>query len=114
MISRLSNRIVQSLYKSGAIPAEEKELYNYGFFLLLSKMFFLGIAMAFGAIWNVFWESLLFYIMFSILREYAGGVHASKEAICLISTTTSMFFVLGAFIFLMSGIVGILQLLCFV
>lgn len=92
MISRLSEKIARTLGKSGTIPVEEQELYGYGFFLILSNLIFLVMTMVFGAIFEVLWESIVFYIMFIALRGYAGGAHASKESTCFICTSTSLFF----------------------
>ena len=91
MISSLSSLITEALYKSQVIAEEDKELYMYGFFVLLSKGLFFLISAFFGWILGVPWESIVFYIMFSSLRCYAGGFHASKESICTCCTTVSLF-----------------------
>ncbi len=91
MISKLSNQIVNLLCDTNAITKDEQELFRYGFFLLLSRMFFFIVTLLFGLFWGVPWESMVFYLTFSVLREYAGGVHASKEVSCMFFTTTSMF-----------------------
>ena len=90
MISRLSKCISEYLCKMNVIPLEDRELYAYGFFLLLSRGIFLVTTALIGAILGIFWESVLFYTIFSLLREYAGGVHASKETVCLICTILMM------------------------
>lgn len=91
MISSLSSIITEALYKSQVIAEEDKELYTYGFFVLLSKGLFFLISAFYGWMLGVLWESIVFYIMFSTLRSYAGGFHASKESICTCCTTASLF-----------------------
>lgn len=91
MISSLSSIITEALYKSQVIAEEDKELYTYGFFVLLSKTLFFLVSALFGWIFGVLWESMVFYIMFSTLRSYAGGFHASKESVCTLCTTVSLF-----------------------
>lgn len=91
MISRLSSIITEALYKSQVITEEDKELYIYGFFVLFSKCLFFLVSALFGWMLGVLWESLVFYIMFSMLRCYAGGFHASKESVCTYFTTVSLF-----------------------
>lgn len=91
MISRLSSIIAEALYKSQVIAEEDKELYTYGFFVLLSKTLFFLISTLFGWVFGVLWESMVFYIMFSTLRSYAGGFHASKESVCTCCTTVALF-----------------------
>ncbi len=44
MISKLSNRITQNLLKRNIISDEEKELYEYGLFMITSYLAF-GICM---------------------------------------------------------------------
>lgn len=91
MISSLSILITEALYKSQVIAEEDKELYVYGFFVLLSKGLFFLVSTFFGWTLGVLWESIVFYIMFSTLRSYAGGFHASKESVCTCCTTVSLF-----------------------
>lgn len=91
MISSLSSIITETLYKSQVIAEEDKELYTYGFFVLLSKGLFFLVSALFGWMLGVLWESIVFYIMFSMLRSYAGGFHASKESVCTCCTTASLF-----------------------
>lgn len=90
MISTLSSSISEKLCSANVISRDEQELYSYGFFLLLSRGIFFAVAAVFGILFGTFWESILFYILFSTLRGYAGGIHASKEAVCMISTTFSL------------------------
>lgn len=91
MISSLSSIITEALYKSQVIAEEDKELYIYGFFVLLSKGLFFLVSAIFGWMFGILWESIVFYIMFSTLRCYAGGFHASKESVCTCCTTIALF-----------------------
>ena len=59
--------------------------------MILSYFFFLIFTCFLGGIFGIFWESVLFYLSFSVLREYAGGFHATKEIVCLLSTSCSIF-----------------------
>lgn len=90
MISKISGIITEKLLTKGCITESDKELYEYGFFLLLSYSFFFSVTIVFGLFFRKLRESILFYISFSILREYAGGYHAKKEITCFISTTCSL------------------------
>lgn len=90
MISNISTRIATNLYKESIISEEDIELYAYGFFVLLSKLMFCVIAILFGAIFNIIPESILFYILFSLIRSYAGGIHAPSEWQCTSFTSISM------------------------
>lgn len=86
MISALAARIAEALCASATINKDEESLYQYGFALLLSHLFYFAITALFGLLLHVFWESVIFYIMFSFLRSYAGGIHSRSETICMALT----------------------------
>jgi accessory gene regulator B len=71
------------------IPEEEKELYIYGFYMVFSYTFYCIFAALLGVIFHLLAESILFFLLFSLIRSYAGGVHASTEISCMICTSLS-------------------------
>ncbi len=87
MISKLSNRITQKLLKRNVIPEEDQELYAYGLFMIISYTAFFMIAIVFGVILNITFSSIIFFISFCLIRNYAGGIHANSEIKCSIITT---------------------------
>lgn len=90
MISKLSNYLTEKLLSNGTIIDEDKELYIYGLFMLLSQLMFFIIACIFGLILGCVLESIIFYIAFQFIRRYAGGYHASTETRCEILSTLSI------------------------
>lgn len=86
MISKLSKKIVNQLN----ILDDEQELYEYGFFILLSQILYFIIAIIIGTICGTVFESIIFYIAFQFIRRYAGGYHASTETRCEIFSTLSI------------------------
>ena len=90
MISKLSERIAVGLKQSSIIEEDDVELYAYGFYILISKLLFLIIALILGVILNIVFESIVFYVSFSIIRAYAGGVHANREWKCFLYTSISI------------------------
>lgn len=111
MISRLSSIITEALCKSQVIEETDKELYIYGFFVLLSKGLFFLVSTIFGWMFGILWENIAFYIMFSNLRCYAGGFHASKESVCTCYTTVALFLAsLG--IWILSKVESVIVPLC--
>lgn len=103
MITRLGDIIARKLVISGSIPSEDAELYAYGFFLLLSKELYLILISILGAVLGIFWQSILFYLLFSVLREYAGGIHAKTELGCMLSTTLALFLSVGTLRYLVQS-----------
>lgn len=90
MISKLSKIIVSKLSDSQVISYEDKDLYIYGYFILLSHLYFFVFTIIIGLIFNILPESILFYLSFTLIRSYAGGIHAKTELICMICTSVSI------------------------
>lgn len=90
MATTLAERIVGKLIAASAVEEVDRELYVYGFFLLITRFFFFLVTIAFGCLFGIPFESVIFYIVFILLRSYAGGVHAKTEVACTIWTTLAM------------------------
>lgn len=87
MISNLSKKVVKKLIASGNISSSERELYEYGIFILMSNILYIVVTAILGLAFGLFYQSLLFFIVFMVIRQYAGGYHASTELRCEIFTT---------------------------
>lgn len=96
MISKLSERLTKKLLKNSNTSEEERELYIYGFFMLLSHLMYFILASFFGLIFGCFIESAVFYIAFQFIRRYAGGYHASTEMRCEIMSALSILLCIAA------------------
>lgn len=90
MISKLSTHITKRLLSNGTISIEDKELYVYGIFMLISQFMFFIFTSILGLILGCFIESIIFYIAFQFIRRYAGGYHAATETRCEILSTLSI------------------------
>lgn len=90
MIGTLSKKITNTLIEKESISKDDRELYEYGFFILLSNLYFTVITCLCGLIFGVFFQSLIFFISFMLIRKYAGGYHAKTEARCQIFSTLSI------------------------
>ena len=90
MINKLSTFFTEKLLSNGTISDEDKELYIYGLFMLLSQLMFFIIACIFGFVLNCIIESIIFYIAFQFIRKYAGDYHAATETRCEILSTLSI------------------------
>ena len=90
MINNLSTRLTDKLLSKGSITEDERELYIYGFFMLLSHLMYLVLACIFGLLFECFFEIIIFYVAFQFIRRYAGGYHAATETRCEILSTLSI------------------------
>lgn len=91
MIGRIASGVVEKLTDSTTISDTEKELYLYGFFILISQILYFIITIIVGILLDIVSLSVVFYISFQFIRRYAGGIHASSELKCEIISTTSIF-----------------------
>lgn len=90
MISNLSEKFTDSLLKKKHISEEERELYIYGFYIMLSYLTYFVLAFIFGIVFGCVFESIVFYISFQFIRRFAGGYHAATETRCQIISTLSI------------------------
>lgn len=90
MATRIAEYITQKMLASSVIEEDDRELYNYGFFLLITRIFFFLVTVFVGFLLDIPGESILFYVVFFRLRSYAGGVHARTEMTCTILTTLAL------------------------
>ena len=90
MISKLSTYLTEKLLSNGTINEENKDLYIYGLFMLISHLMFFIISCVFGLILGCVFESIIFYVAFQFIRRYAGGYHAASETRCEILSTLSI------------------------
>lgn len=90
MINKLSFRLAEKLLSNGSITENERELYIYSFFILLTQTLYLVLACFFGIIFGCLGESLIFFIAFMFIRKYAGGYHAKTETRCEILSALSI------------------------
>lgn len=84
MFTQFATCVTAWLSRTGVIQHDDTELYQYGFFILLTGIFHFIVTLVLGFFFNVFCESIVFYIMFTLLRSYAGGIHAKTEGLCLV------------------------------
>lgn len=92
----ISEKIANSLIKTGSIPSEEKQLYEYGIRLGILQIINLLTILAIGLIMGMGLESLVFLIACAPVRSYTGGYHASTPLKCyLLSIPLSLAVLLG-------------------
>lgn len=90
MILELARKLTSKLYPE--IDSEQADLYAYGFFVLFSKGLSFAEVLLSGIILHNVWNAIVFYCVFTPLREYSGGIHARKEKNCIFCTALALFF----------------------
>lgn len=90
MIGNLSYKVAKKFINYSEKCYNEIAIYQYGFFVLFSNVIFFLLTMILGALYDVLFSSIVFYITFFSIRQYAGGYHAATETKCEIMTTLSI------------------------
>ena len=93
----LSRRFVEFMLENKIIPEQDKEIYRFGFVLMLRIILNVLTLLFIGTCFNMIVESITFLIFSLMLRSYSGGFHSDNPVICfLISVlaTISMLFVI--------------------
>lgn len=78
----MATTITDYFIKNNVIMVDKKEVYIYGFEVLLSSMVYIAILIGLSIITNTFLESIIFFIGFYIYRTLAGGYHARTYLKC--------------------------------
>lgn len=88
MIRHLSSSVTKWLLRSGAISAEETELYDYAISLVVLTLAPLVLAAAIGAMMGMLPESMLMILPFLFLRKFSGGFHLESPFLCFVSSVS--------------------------
>ncbi|MGI6084818.1 MAG: accessory gene regulator ArgB-like protein [Acetivibrionales bacterium] len=84
MLEKLSERFTDFLSVKGIIQEENREIYIYGFIALLSTIINIAIVLTIGITAGIFLETIIFFLMFGVLRVYCGGYHAETHISCIL------------------------------
>ena len=88
--SKIASVLTRMFTEERLIDNEDQDLYEYALFNILSYLFFLTLAMLVGFMLGMFFESVLFFVSFCLVRNFAGGIHADTERKCTIVSTFSI------------------------
>lgn len=87
-MKQISSSIADFYIKRNIIKSDEKEVYQYGFELILNDVITFGLILLLSILfWNVRY-GIEFLFVFCLTRIYCGGYHASKSYICRITMIT--------------------------
>ena len=84
MKSKAFEKITNRLIESGAISAEDKDIYEYGLKHICDMFLNIMTTLVIGFIFGMIWQSIIFMVSYIPLRSYAGGYHARTQLRCYI------------------------------
>lgn len=99
-MKRISSKIISLLCKNNILERDKQELYIYALEILLQSILHFSTAIIIGCIFGMALESFLMFLSFSLVRRFAGGLHAKTPLRCYftsIAAITSMLFLIWIF-----------------
>lgn len=87
-MERLAEQLTCYLLKQHAIRAEETEVYRFGFQMGLEVLTFHAAGLIMAAILHQMPEYILFTLVFTLIRSYAGGLHLATFGRCFCASLT--------------------------
>ena len=113
MKNNISARITDSLVEAGAVPTEDKALYEYGIRQGIVLVINIATAVLIGLVLEMFWQSIIFLLAYNPVRIYAGGYHARTPLACYLLSIPMMFaLLLGIRMIPWNGYVCVIVLIC--
>lgn len=88
-MDKLVDKIIENMKKNDSLTDDE-ELVRFGLVVIIEKAIFICIIAAFGLLMNCFWESAVFTVSFTLLREYGGGYHAETKKKCFVLSVLTL------------------------
>lgn len=84
MIQRLVRGIVEYGVITGGIKPDDRDVYTYGYTLLLETSICIVAMGCIGELFNLLFEVIVFSIVFIPLRSFGGGIHADQDWKCIL------------------------------
>ncbi len=116
-MNRLASAITNYYCKKNIIAEDKKEIYCYGFQLIMADIINYTIIIALGIILNRIIDSMVFLIILCGIRQFSGGFHAKTFAVCRLSLIATYICVLSLS-FIISKInnvyVVLINVICFI
>ena len=82
----MKKKIINCISKYVDADEDMLVIYKYGIDIIINKLVHIFFICIIGYLYNVLFETVLFLVFYSTLREYSGGFHASTKIRCFICT----------------------------
>lgn len=86
----ISKKFISLLCENNIVERDKQELYAYAMEILLSSTLHFLTTIVIGFACGMFAESLLLFVVFSLVRRFAGGFHASTPLKCYFSSIAAI------------------------
>lgn len=96
MEEKISDAICSKWIEKKVIPFEYKDVYVYGFEMLISTLVNIAVILLLGMFLNQLDMTIIFLFLFIFLRRLTGGYHANTRLQCRIYTLSAYLIVIAA------------------
>ena len=93
-MDRISNAITDFYIRKNYIPSDKKDIYCYGFKLIIADIINFLMVLFFGALLGMAVESVAFLLTLCGIRIFSGGFHAETFWLCRLSMLITFAFVM--------------------
>lgn len=93
-MNMLANIITTHCIKKNIISKEKKEIYMYGFKLIIADIINFLIIILLGTVFKRIFDSIVFLVVLCGLRQFTGGFHAKTFWLCRTSMIITYFSVM--------------------
>lgn len=94
-MEHLSEIVADFYVKRDIIETGDKEIYQYGVFLILNEVFTFLLIFILSILMKKFRFALEFLIPFCVTRIFCGGFHAKKVFICRFTMISTFLFIVA-------------------
>lgn len=103
MIDRIACVIVETQIKAGLLKDEERDIYKYGYVLVIETLLNILVGILIGFVFRAIDTVMIFWLLYIPLRIFCGGWHAKESWQCLIASNVILLFVIRVEEILPSG-----------
>lgn len=89
-MEEIAHTLTNYLIRKNVIAMERSSIYKYGILIGLEVCLNTVISIIIAVLCHMEWETLVFFVVFTLLRSYAGGLHLSSYSSCLICSCMSL------------------------
>lgn len=89
-MEKISHVLTDYLVCKGKISIDRSCIYQYGFQIGLEVSLNTLISILIAVFFQMEWETVIFFVVFTVLRSYAGGLHLKTYMGCLICSCLSL------------------------
>lgn len=80
-IEKITDKLIQNEY----IPEEDREIYEYGFDIIIYTIWSTLVLLFIGFALNQFWNAVIIILCFYVFQSFGGGYHANSHIKCLLT-----------------------------